>query len=285
MSGSIPSSRVLHYVYPSDRVMHRGAGIDAPENTIEAFVYGLENYNSHAIEFDVQLSGDDIPILIHDAKMGRTVDKDGLVTDYKAHELCKMDAGSWHSSNFKGATVPLYEDVVTFCRKNNIWMNVEVKGDFKNIDQMRKIGFTVASVSKNLFIDILSQDNVDYNVVPLISSFSVEALEDALIAAPEVPRALLVRGLGEKEGFISDMEALLKLLIRLEATACHINHVGLLESDVSRLLAEGFSVLSYTVNAADRALELLSFGVQSICTDNFDLDNDMNDIRMNRSKL
>ena len=151
-------------------------------------------------------------------------------------------------------------------------MNVEVKGDFSNFTHLRKIGFTVAALTKVLFKKELTQECINYHTLPLISSFSIEALEGALVAAPEIPRAFLVRGIGSTPGFVSSIEHLLSILGSLEATACHLNQQGLLQSDVTALLANGYNVMCYTVNCPKRLMELEAYGVQSICTDRFDLD-------------
>lgn len=265
------SSRVKGYVYPTKRVIHRGAGKDAPENTKEAVAYGFEKYNSRAVEFDVQLSSDNVPILIHDAKLGRTVKSELSVADILASDLLAMDAGAWHSIPYVGAKVPLYEDIVGYCRTNSIWMNVEVKGDFSNIEQLRNIGRTVSLLTKKLFKEELSEVPPNYKQIPMISSFSVEALQEVLKVAPEIPRALLVRGLGSEEGFFKSVKHVLEALGQVEATACHINEVGLTRSDVEALLAEGYTVMCYTVNCPKRCMELEMYGVHSICTDVFSL--------------
>ena len=54
---------------------HRGGSIEAPENTIESFVYSLEIGSSY-IETDVQLSADGIPYIFHDDDLGRLFSKD-----------------------------------------------------------------------------------------------------------------------------------------------------------------------------------------------------------------
>ena len=251
----------------------------------EAFAYGLKYYDNHAIEFDVQLSGDNVPMLIHDAKLGRTVKDDGYVVDYSAKELGNMNAGQWHSDRFGGATIPRYEDVVAFCRGNDIWMNVEVKGDFSDGEHLRKIGTTVASLTKALFKDEMAKDTIDYSKIPIISSFSVEALEGMLAVAPEFPRALLVRGIGDTEGFISDTDELCRLLEHLEASACHINAVGLLKSHVAPLLARGYTVMAYNVDCPKRAMELEGYGINTICSDNFNIEGDIDKIKHPESRL
>ena len=51
---------------------HRGAAAHAPENTLESFRLAFEDFKAGMIEFDVRLSRDQIPVVIHDATLDRT---------------------------------------------------------------------------------------------------------------------------------------------------------------------------------------------------------------------
>ena len=114
-------------MWPYPKVIaHRGAGTLAPENTIAAMQCGLD-YGFRAVEFDVMLSKDGVPVLMHDPLFGRTVTGVGAVATTLAADLLQMDAGSWFSERFAGESVPSYENVFRFCQQNGIWMNVEIK--------------------------------------------------------------------------------------------------------------------------------------------------------------
>ena len=67
--------------WPYPRVIaHRGGGVLAPENTLA----GLElarNLGFEGVEFDVKLSEDGTPILMHDDTLDRTTDGHGPVSD------------------------------------------------------------------------------------------------------------------------------------------------------------------------------------------------------------
>ena len=65
------------FSYPMYRIMHRCAGNNAPENTLAAIKYGYDSYQSKAIEFDVQLSRDNVPVVIHDEELSRTTTGSG----------------------------------------------------------------------------------------------------------------------------------------------------------------------------------------------------------------
>lgn len=70
---------------------HRGLfdnATDAPENSLKAFRKAVEA--GYGIEFDVQLSSDDIPVVFHDATLKRMCGIDGKVWEYTLEELQKM---------------------------------------------------------------------------------------------------------------------------------------------------------------------------------------------------
>ena len=55
-------------------IAHRGASARAPENTLPAFALALEE-GAEAIELDVHVSADDVPVVIHDPTLDRTTDR------------------------------------------------------------------------------------------------------------------------------------------------------------------------------------------------------------------
>jgi len=71
---------------------HRGGARLAPENTITAFDNGLA-LGTDGLEFDVQLSSDGIPVVIHDHTLERTTDHAGPVDALTADDLAYVDAG------------------------------------------------------------------------------------------------------------------------------------------------------------------------------------------------
>ncbi|MGB7070063.1 MAG: glycerophosphodiester phosphodiesterase family protein [Pyrinomonadaceae bacterium] len=78
---------------------HRGASAVAPENTFTAFRQAVE-VGADGIEFDVRLSKDGVPVVIHDRSLERTGRKFGLVADCTAAELGKLDVGSWFNATY-----------------------------------------------------------------------------------------------------------------------------------------------------------------------------------------
>jgi glycerophosphoryl diester phosphodiesterase len=85
-------------------IAHRGCAGEAPENTIPAFERALAQ-GAGMLESDLHLSGDGVPILIHDAIIDRVTDAAGSVADFTAEELRRFDAG-YHFSADGGQTHP-----------------------------------------------------------------------------------------------------------------------------------------------------------------------------------
>ena len=74
-------------------IAHRGASAEAPENTLPAFELAASQ-GADALELDVRLTADGVPVVIHDATLDRTTDRRGPVATLTAAELRTADAGA-----------------------------------------------------------------------------------------------------------------------------------------------------------------------------------------------
>ncbi len=81
-------------------IAHRGASALAPENTLAAFRRAISG-GAEGLEFDVQLSKDNVPMVIHDFDLKRLARRGDLVKDFTAEELGEIDVGSWFNSRYK----------------------------------------------------------------------------------------------------------------------------------------------------------------------------------------
>lgn len=242
---------------PYPRILaHRGGGTLAPENTFAGLRRGMD-FGFRAVEFDVMLARDGVPVVMHDPYLGRTVSGAGHVFDYDALELARMDAGSWFGADYRAEAVPLFVEFAQFCKANGIWMNIEIK-PARGFDV--ETGETVARIARAMFADELASGQLAR--LPLLSSFSFAALEAARRAAPDLPRACLM----------SELPPGWEPLARsVEASALHANHRHLTPALARAVLDAGFGLFCYTVNEPARATELLGWGVEAFCTDRIDL--------------
>ncbi len=80
---------------PSRRpvIGHRGNRAFAPENTLRSFSEAVA-LGADAVEFDVHLSADGVPVILHDETLDRTTDSTGPVRERTARELRQCDAGA-----------------------------------------------------------------------------------------------------------------------------------------------------------------------------------------------
>lgn len=58
------------------------------------------------VELDVRLTRDGVPVLMHDATLGRTTDGHGFVARRSWEKIRQLDAGSWFDKSFQGEPVP-----------------------------------------------------------------------------------------------------------------------------------------------------------------------------------
>jgi glycerophosphoryl diester phosphodiesterase len=242
--------------YPHRILAHRGGGTLAPENTLAGLKAGMAA-GFRAVEFDVMLARDGVPVVMHDPWLGRTVPGTGNVYDYDAHELAKMDAGSWFSRAHVGEPVPLFVEFAQYCKAHGIWMNIEIKpaAGFE-----METGALVARLTQAMFADELTKGQLER--VPLLSSFSAVALDAARDAAPLLPRAALMERLTPEWQERARAHGVLAL---------HVNHKHLTQEQVTQVKTAGYALFCYTVNTPARACELLGWGVDAFCTDRIDL--------------
>jgi glycerophosphoryl diester phosphodiesterase len=107
---------------------HRGASAVAPENTMAAFREAIA-VGADGIEFDVRLTLDSVPVVIHDSTLRRTGGLSQRIADLTWSEVAKVDVGSWFSRSFANETVPSLAELFTLFEANNSTLYLEMKCD------------------------------------------------------------------------------------------------------------------------------------------------------------
>ena len=106
---------------------HRGASGYAPENTMEAFTLAAQQ-GADGIELDVRRSRDGELVVVHDERVERVWDGFGRVRDLTLSQLRRMRPDR-ALPPYVNARVPTLEEVLTFAREKNLLVNLEIKGD------------------------------------------------------------------------------------------------------------------------------------------------------------
>ena len=230
-------------------VAHRGGGKLAPENTLAGIDTGAK-LGHKMIEFDVKLSSDGEIFLLHDDTLDRTSNGWGIAGQLGWEKLLLLDVGSWFGNQFAGERLPLLSQVARRCASYSLMANIEIKPT------------TGLEAETGRIVALAARDLWQSQTAPLLSSFSVIALEAAMQAAPELPRGLLLHEWHE------DWQQMTR---QLGCVSVHFNHNVLNHQRVGQLKAAGLRILAYTVNGPERARELLKWGVDAICTDRIDI--------------
>ena len=229
--------------WPYPRIVaHRGGGALAPENTLGAMRLGA-SMGFKGVEFDVMLAGDGTPVVIHDETVDRTTDGHGEVSKMHFAELSLLRIQ-------KNERIPKYEEAVRLCRELGIWANVEIK---PAKGHERATGEAVARMTRDLWRGAA--------LPPVLSSFSVDALEAARDAVPELPRGYLI-------GKVPDDWR--DTMRRLGCVALHCNFKALTESLAREIHAAGYAILLWTVNEPALGRQLLALGADCLVTDALD---------------
>ncbi len=231
-------------------IAHRGAAAFAPENTLASLSRAAE-LGARWVEFDVKLSRDGHLFLLHDDTLDRTTNGRGPAAAAAWEQLAALDAGSWFGPQFAGERIPELHDVFALLDRLGLGANVEIK---PCPGREADTGAAVAQATLRLWPARLP--------VPLLSSFSGEALDAARRVAPHLPRGLCF------ESLPGDWAARMR---RHGCASLHCDHVPLGADDVAAIHAVGVPLAVYTVNDPARARQLLGWGVDGVFTDRLDL--------------
>jgi glycerophosphoryl diester phosphodiesterase len=150
-------------------VAHRGASLEHPENTIEAFEAAID-LGADAVEFDVRMTADGHAVVMHDPDVSRTTDGTGLVSEMTLEEMRKLG-------------VPTLEEALR-CLSGRAAADIEVK------NLPGEPGFTPdreAAVETTLE----ALDAIGFTGQVIVSSFNPASIAHSRALRPDVPTGLL----------------------------------------------------------------------------------------------
>ena len=136
---------------------HRGASAVAPENSIAAFEAAIAA-GADGIEFDVRLSRDGVPVIIHDDTLQRTHGLRGRVMDSSADELGSVG-------------VPSLRDLFELMSQNDLILYLEIKGSSAALAER-----CCELVSEFSYEDRVIVECFDLNVIKNIRTLKTAAL-------------------------------------------------------------------------------------------------------------
>lgn len=219
---------------------HRGAAGHMPENTVVSFEKALE-LGADAIEFDVALCRDGVPVIIHDDTLDRTTDSVGLVLDRASDEVRALDAGSWRGHP---ARVPTLEEVLEGFGGRTL-LNLEIKESPRRIE----------------LVDVCARMVDDSGLVgsTVFSSFDLQALRVLRAVLPEARIGVLC--------VAANLDKAMSCAAEVGAENLHPPCMLVTAGLVERARAQGLKVWTWTVNEPSDITRLCNLEIEGIFSD------------------
>ena len=231
-------------------VAHRGVPTEAPENTIPSFQRAID-LGADAIEFDVRLTRDRVPIIYHYFYLDDATAVFGPVFDYTFDQLQDVGVLGASGNDVSGCRIPtLHEVLETF--GGRIGLEIEIKGPEPESSEI--VGAVLCNF-RHLWETIE------------VTSYEPALLLDIQQRCPGLATDLLFPR--SEDWMRSDVLTYLAIhRARLaHARAVHLHPTQLSPEVVSAVRSWGIEVHAWDVNdeqSLNRAVEL---GIPRICTD------------------
>jgi len=219
---------------------HRGASLDAPENTLSAFELALAQ-GADGVELDVRLCGSGEVVVFHDATLERLAGRVGRVAETPWSTLRTLEVKTPHGT----AAIPLLSEALEALPRT-AWINVELKGDGS--------WFRLATRVARMLLEGGHQPHV------VVSSFQPLCLVALAARAPQLRRGYLLE---PDEPFWLESGVLAPLVGR---DAVHPADSQLTLERLHRWHKRGREVAVWTVDDPARAQTLAGWGVDTLIT-------------------
>lgn len=231
-------------------IAHRGHSISAPENTASAFQAAIL-HGADVIETDVRATRDGTAVLLHDARVDRTTDGVGFLTEYSYDELSLLDAGGWFGAQFAGERIPTLHWLLEFADRESVALCLEVKGETEAEHEQ---------LALRLALLLRERDELSRHV---LASFDQRALKLAAAAVPGLriaPDRLPERGPSEASDLIEQARM-------CEASILQHHCDDLTASVVSTVQAAGVDIWAWPATSQEQVRRMVEMGVAGIMGD------------------
>jgi glycerophosphoryl diester phosphodiesterase len=158
-------------------VAHRGSPVDRPENTLPSFERAIE-LGAGAIELDVRITADGVPVVMHDPTVDRTTDGSGPV-----HELTAKQVRRLRARGEVAAGVPTLAEVLALASGR-----AAVAIEIKNIPGEPGYDPGAEPAVEGVHAEL---ERTGFRGPALVISFSPSSIEASRRLAPAVPTGLL----------------------------------------------------------------------------------------------
>ena len=227
---------------------HRGAVNYKPENTMSGFEWCVNNDIKWA-ECDVQLTDEDILIIIHDDTLDRTSDTKGLVKKITKKQLETINVGISNSKEKNFQKIPTLEELLKFCKSSGLKLNIEMKV----YDPIK------LSYKKRLVNELLKTiEKYKFNNQVLITSFDINALKLLRKKSNDIPIGILYENLPKNWA---------KSATDLKVTSIHLDYNFLTFEKLNQIHKLNIKSFVYTCNNPSEIKLFWDAGLSGVITD------------------
>jgi len=227
-------------------VAHRGASLAWPENTLPSFEAAIAA-GADAVELDVRLTADGVPVISHDADVSRRTDGSGFVHELTLAEIKRLDAGG-------GAEVPTLLEALDLLT-GRAGIDIEIKnipGD-PDFDSPRE------ALAEEV-VKIVDELEIAESV--LVSSFNWLSIERVRDLTPGIATGFLTTTAIEPSAALAYAREKAHPWILPMADAL----LAAGEGFVGEAHAGGMRVGTWTVDDPERMRTLFGWGVDAVAT-------------------
>lgn len=231
---------------------HRGASAHAPENTIAAFKLALE-VGADGIEFDVRLTRDGVPVVIHDETLQRTGRKNLRVADLSLAEISSLEVGSWFTrGDFAGESLPTLQDVFDLLKDNSALLYLEMKSSSEERQALA-----------DACCRLINENGISERVI--IESFDLPAIEIVKQIDSRQKTAALFEPSFATPPLLTSRR-LIDAAKKVHADEVALHHRLATQKNVRAAIDEGFGVVVWTVDDPKWMDHARQLGVHSLIT-------------------
>lgn len=232
-------------------IAHRGGNQFAPENTLAA-LREAANHGFKAVEFDVQLTADQVPVIMHDTNVIRMTNGTGDIKNMSFSQIkkLKIDAGN-NLKTYPNEGVPTLSDMLTLCDQLGLTPMVH----FNHINQLHEADIVVQVIREHGFIDkalLLPPNNdVIYHIKKLAPELMTCYIDDVM----------------SKEIDPSVVTSLPNMIV----AGWFYNNTLIDPNWSQQVLAHGIPLSAFVINDKATYQKALAEGARIITTDNAEL--------------
>lgn len=198
---------------------HRGFSGMYPENTMLAFQKAYE-VGCDGIELDVQMTKDDVLVIMHDETIDRTTNGKGNIRDYTYEELCRFDCCGNFPGMFEFQKIPTLREYLEWVKPTGLLTNIELKNSvyyYRNLEEK--------------VIEMVREFQMEDKII--FSSFNLVSMVKCKQLIPEIPMGFLMEtrmdnmGQFAKDNHIEYHHPDLTYLTKDMVEDCHSQGVGI----------------------------------------------------------